>query len=279
MEQVDYKNIDGLSELGCFFAHHGSRNTVSLTPYPVLKITKLKSKANYQFNYYIPGFMTIQNIFYEMPLCIFNAYLYRVKELLFKESYFGVSKLKITLILFDKNDEFKKYVCLVEKDERSKNFALISCLINVYNLLLASGKTINELHFPARITSKTISTGKKEIIIELVEKLEFVFYVDSYNRPGKDNIFTEQAEIYQLPSEIYFVELIKFSLKKQCAHLAEIKDGLIMSFNNDYAWSPSTGRRKIGPMADRAKKIKEILKLDMAIEYDSKKHLMSRFIK
>jgi hypothetical protein len=268
-----YIQIEGYKVLGEFYANFSNLTKNKEILKPAFQV----DKQSVNYSELIPGFIS-NNKFYKCPLPVFYVEIISISE----EKSYTPSRLhkiiKIELNIYDK--EFNNFINFTTtKKESSISFMLINKLVNNLNKYIVSGNDIKLLN----INSEELFHNQKRdlfFVRNIVHKMDFDFYENSQNRPGRDDRFWNELEIRNLPANNYLNKLF-ISVFKKLSLFSEITDYGILLINikgigvsNDY--NSSFGRRKFENGEYSKNYIIESILMYLAIEYnDETYHLES----
>lgn len=271
-----YIQIEGYKKLGEFYANY-SNLTKNIE---ILKPTFEVNKQSVNYSVFIPGFIS-NNKFYKCPLPVFYVEIISITE----EKAYTTSRLdkiiKIELNIYDK--EFNNFINItITNKESSISFMLINKLVNNLNKYIVSGNDIKLID----LNSKELFHNQKRDLFflrNIVHKMEFDFYENSQNRPGRDDKFWNELEIRNLPTNNYLNKLFKYVFKNLCSS-SEITDYGILLIDlkgigvpNNY--NSSFGRRKFENEEYSKNYIIESILMYLAIEYNDETYQIERMKK
>ncbi len=273
-----YIYIDNMTEFGKFNAHHSDKHEVLSILRPVYKINK--SENDQDTFVLIPGYIDTDNRFFECPFDIFYVQLDKIIQFQKYKNPTMYCKIDAYLKIFSKDfSKFRIEKLSYESKGRSiLDFMNFNRIINIINEFINRGKDIDDLAIDKVSTGSPYEQGKS-IVLGIVNSLKFEFFESSRNRVGKDNFFWESATVTDLPTDNYLKKLIIDNLFKQCSKISYSENIIGMQFQINEAFAPSFETRRLENQEGRDTSIKDLLKLDLAIAYNSRDHLFEKLTK
>lgn len=269
-------NVDNIKTLGKFYTHYADQVSHTAPQKPIFKVEHQSIEKDIHLYTLIPGYMDREERFHSCPMEVFYIQINNIYE---EEDFTGRYPFKTTVTLnftiFSKDFSSYKNNCISfsKQDSAALDFMSFNRVINLLNEYVESGRNIEFIDFD-RFDRFKPEKKDREVILNVVDDLQVDFFSNSINRVGKDNGFWDEAEIRNLPDDIYFKNLILKNLPKQCSQVLEADYGLLLIFEVNDAYSPSHPREKIENCQKRIKKLKELLKLDLAISFNSNEHVL-----
>ncbi|WP_198076906.1 hypothetical protein [Hymenobacter negativus] len=255
-----FLHIDNFSDLGKVYVHDHNPEVKRTIVRPVFKVEKVENQAYY----FAPGFIDTDNIFFSCPLAISYVQVNSAKQILPQHGHSSIIELDIKAF----NKTLSSYVnAKIEIKRWNIDFKIIGKVINFINQYINSERDIKLIDFNC-FSKIDLNFKDKSIIISAIDNLEFVFFDNSINRVGKDNFFWIEAEIRNMPEDRYLRKLIISNLANQCTRVETKEYGALIVFDIESAYTASYSRRMIEESTALEKKAKDLLKLDMAIEYN-----------
>ncbi|MBB4603602.1 hypothetical protein [Hymenobacter latericoloratus] len=277
LNRVDYLTIEQVDTLGEYIAHYGSRRHYNLMLEPVLKVERAEDKAD---TYVLrPGYLD-KAVYYPCPLRILYVKLHQITQQQSGEGYTRKTTIEAQIDVYDKS--LAKHVSyrLILSNSGSTVLDFMQCnrIFNLINLYVDADNPLEKLNL-AVFTQYEPREDDRSTLLRAVNSLQFEFFENSRNVVGKDNYFWEEAEVRGITKDPYLQQIILNGLRKNCESLYVKDDHILLTFAHDRAYSPSFSRRKMESRPGGDTSIKDDIKFELAKNYDSRTHLLSKLKK
>lgn len=278
MDNKDYLLINNIQILDEFRIHYGSiyDNPNKECLRAVLKVNK-KSNNHYYFS---PGYKSYDDKYFQCPLSAIYTQLNSI-EIINNEN---TSKFKAELVVFCKN--FKK-TRILEINSTLSNLGsrpilspmILNDVINTINSYIDKGYDIDLLNIKYIEKNLDLPRLYPSDLLNIINSLEFGFYSNDRIRVGKDNQYWEEVEISNIPSNYFGKIFTNILSKSNLLDRARLdKQKIICTFNHHTAWYKSEGRKPQTLNKNKIEEIKDYLKMDIMILYNSVTEINERLI-
>lgn len=283
IDQKQYIYIDNYKEFGNILFHYADRAKDSSPLMPTLK-SLWEKKGEIDTYTLIPGYFDINSKFYECPFNYFYFQLFKAVQIEdnSKGSPFPTI-LKVYFILFTKDfGNFRKFKLEFKHKPRGcLDFMLISFIAHRLNEYVDSEFDIDGIE-ESKLVELDFSLKDRDIILQPINDLEIEIFENSEGsrKPGGDDYFWDEAEIKNLPKDLYVKHILYNVIKKRWDvnyimrnAVSSTDNNIIFRFNPDSAYSrPYPRRIKPGDNRQIIKDIKDLLLIDMSLIFNKIDH-------
>ncbi len=157
---------------------------------------------------------------------------------------------------------------------------VINEIINVLNEYVENDNDIYQID-EIKLMNENIEKYSPNVVIEIINELEFEYYTNDQTRIGKDNYFWSEIDVLNLPKNSYLKNLLIETIKEiDIIERAKIDgNNLLLIYESSYAYCKSSGRIKEKENLKMTNSIKDNLKIKMGIKYNNLEHLFDRLKK
>ena len=249
--------------------HYPSIQPFNTVLVPVFKIEQIDNEF-----YLKSGYIDIETNFFNCPILI----SYILMDTIIFNSVMDTFEASVKVFDRDlKNFKIRKVVGRDGDDIRG-SFINLFKILNLINLNIDRGYNTDDINFENIKRKDLHYRNKNEIIIEEVNSLCITYFEEGIYIPQKDNYFSVEAEIKNLPNNPYLLKVISNSLTKFSKEVSA-KDKLIkLVLETDRYSAPSFERRVMADSKYRVERLKDLLKIDIAQDFDMIEYRLAKLI-
>ena len=277
MRNRKHIRVDGLNVVDKYNANYAEFKLSENIYTSVYKVTSERRYDKDSFEFYqftlTPGFVDLQERFFQISFAHFYVQLHKIVQI---DPPSGSRNVVLNISLTIYSQDYRDFfdIDLEIEGYQPLDFMKVNEIVNIICKYVSSGRNIHQLDTD-KLSKQRYAMNDKYIIIETVENLKIQFYENSISRVGKDNLFLTEAQIWNLPSDKYLSKLIENSLSKIYTKAQRVEDKLKFTLRSYHAYEAAHEISLLEDSQSEEREVKEKLKMEMAINYNSEDQLMT----
>ena len=269
MPSKKYVLVNKTQILGEFLLHHGNindhpNNSCLRAAFEIVDHENDSSS-------YLPGYQTFSGKFYPCPIASLYIQINILESLIENEE----KVIKASLVIFSKDFKNQKLINIFLKSPiyglGTVSIMSVNKIVNALNFYVEDGNSIEFLNENVLNDTNGLDGLDSHMILGYINNLEFKFYENCLVRVGKDNYFWSEIEIFNLPTNLYIIELF-VRILSHCSEQVfynESKGHIFFKYDGQYSYSPSHGRNEIEVNGNVVESVKDTLKINIFEYFES----------